>query len=87
MDQEQEIQILGALEEIRVTYKRKYSQLSRQMQSLALLHTIGQKEEMYVALYRQMEEVTRLVQTWEGSLPVDEEGDVIYPDQGDPGYL
>ena len=61
MEEEQVIQILGALEDIRANYKRRCSQLSRQMQSLALLHTIGQKEEMYVALYRMMQEVTRLI--------------------------
>ena len=86
MEEEQVIQILGALEDIRANYKRRCSQLSRQMQSLALLHTIGQKEEMYVALYRMMQEVTRLVQTWETSLPVDELGDVIYPEQNQPGF-
>ena len=87
MDKAQVIQILGTLEDIRVTYKWRCSQLSRQMQSLALLHTIGQNEEMYVTLYRQMEEATRLVQTWEASLPIDKLGDVIYPSQGELGFV
>ena len=33
-----------------------------------------------------MEEATRLTQTWEASLPLDEDGDVIYPNQGEPGF-
>ena len=61
MGEAQEIQLLGTLEEIRVTYKRRCSLLSKQIRSLAILQAISIIEQRYIALYNQLEEALRLI--------------------------
>ena len=58
---------------MRVTYNRKCSQLSNAIQSLAVLEVIGSLEDRYIILYNQLEEALRLIQVWEGALPVNDE--------------
>jgi len=79
--------LLGALEEVRDNYKRGYTYLIKQVESLGHLDHLARKEAYYMELVRLYQKALQNKDSWVDRLPRDDDESPIYPQEGHPGFI
>ena len=80
--EEQRLAALEVLNTVKKQFQAKANKLRRQVSRMSL-QNLEDRENSYKELEAEIKRFQDNLDTWEDTLPVDEDGDIIYPEAGD----